>query len=189
MSADIDRLYERLDARDAAPTEAETRETETGSAALGAAPETRGPVRGRPFEKGNARRFPRGVSGNPSGGNRSIVTQIQRHCGRDFGKLVQALVLLAWGRDDEVVAFFGRKIRISTTQRVLAIEQLLDRGLGKPKVLLDAKVQQAPPRADPREKLRRLLDNLATGPERRERLLASAIRPRVVVAEVVEGAR
>lgn len=80
-------------------------------------------------------KFKPGQSGNPGGRPKGFASHIQRLCGKDGRKLAKAWMLIAWGSDAECLEFFGQKIKRDVDHRLRALEQLGNRGYGRPLTL------------------------------------------------------
>lgn len=76
--------------------------------------------------------FQPGVSGNPGGRPKGLAAKVKEACGADGDKLVEAWAAIAFGTAKERKAIFGAALRIGVNQRLMALEQLADRGFGKP---------------------------------------------------------
>jgi hypothetical protein len=85
---------------------------------------------------GVLRPFPPDVSGNPGGRPKGMMARVQGSCGRDRKKLVDALLAIAFGTDEQLEKVFHRK-NLEVTDRLRAVELLADRGWGRPSVLED----------------------------------------------------
>lgn len=76
--------------------------------------------------------FRPGTSGNPGGKAKGFPAQIQKYCGKDYGKIAQGFALIAFGTDAECKTFFRETIRRATKDRLIALRELRDSGPGKP---------------------------------------------------------
>jgi hypothetical protein len=78
---------------------------------------------GRPFAKGQ--------SGNPGGRPKGLAEAVKAKVGKDGKKLVEGLYLIAFGKPDEIAAFFGQVVEPEVRDRRECIKELLDRGFGR----------------------------------------------------------
>ena len=84
-----------------------------------------------------ATRFKPGQSGNPGGRPHGLRSLIQKRVGKDGQKLVEAWCLLAFSDDAEVMAKLGTKQPPRWQDRIAALQELADRGFGRPTQTLE----------------------------------------------------
>lgn len=80
-------------------------------------------VKGTPYRPGQ--------SGNPGGRPAGILAQVRRRAGESGEKIIEGFAVLAWGRADEIAAFFGDALRPTVRDRMDALRELADRGFGR----------------------------------------------------------
>ncbi len=83
-------------------------------------------------KKSPGRPFPKGVSGNPGGRPKKLTTAVKALVGEDGKKLVEGLYILAFGSTKDVKRVFGKVLKPGVRDRRECIEELLDRGFGRP---------------------------------------------------------
>lgn len=84
-----------------------------------------------------AGRFRRGQSGNPGGRPKGLRSLIQRVVGHDGEKLVEFWALVAFADDAEVQRRLGTDQAPRWQDRMAALEELANRGFGRPAPSLD----------------------------------------------------
>ena len=84
-----------------------------------------------------ATRFKPGQSGNPGGRPKGLRSLIQKRIGADGQKLVEFWELVAFGEDAEVKARLGTKTPPRWQDRMTALQELADRGFGRPQQSLE----------------------------------------------------
>lgn len=107
------------------------------------------------------RPFPKGVSGNPGGRARELVSQVREKFRDDVPKIVEVLRDLAIGKVPD-----GYVEEIKTSDRIKAASEVLDRVLGKAPQDIEV--------TDVTENQRRMLEALAMTPHQRRQALAAA---------------
>jgi hypothetical protein len=82
-----------------------------------------------------------GKSANPLGRPASVTARIRDICGDHYERIWEALGVVAFGTDAERFAVFGRPLKFSARDVLLAVLELRDSGPGRPiqKVELDAR--------------------------------------------------
>lgn len=114
-------------------------------------------------------KFVKGVSGNPSGQPKGVLTELREKHGDDLLKIVEVWIRLAKG--EAVEGFADAKAK----ERLRAGELATDRLWGKPQQTIDATVRDG--------QLDQLVDALRMSPhERRERLAQIAAEDEAAIA-------
>lgn len=79
----------------------------------------------------NLQPFKPGQSGNPGGRPKGLASAVKEIAGKDGKRLVEAWAAIAFGSTHEVKRVFGATLKPTVRDRLMALEQLADRGFGK----------------------------------------------------------
>ncbi len=97
-----------------------------------------------PKSRANLKPFQKGVSPNPGGRPKGLAALIRERVGSEGAPLFEALRLIAMGVPRERDAFFGERIKVTTRDRLMALQELADRGWGRPTPAFDTADPERP---------------------------------------------